>query len=607
MVPSQRTLAALPTILYIAALLVALTLAARAQDVAAPAYVAFVDGNATLERDGQADPTSVNTPLVAGDRLRTTTGRIDVLFPDGTALDVDEYSAIDLQSPTLMRLVGGRAMLIVAGASNPAAAMRYQIDTPAASVRTNGPGEYRVGVLSGREGVETELAVLRGSATLTTERGSTSIRAGERSLARENEAPSFPQAFNSARFDAFDRWSAARRDARTGSTSRQYLPPNLQMYGGTFDQYGAWQYAPSYGYVWYPRVGPTWRPDYNGRWAPIHPYGWTWIGLDTWAWPTHHFGRWGFARGEWFWAPASQWAPAWVSWGVAPGYVSWCPLGFDNRSVFALALDAGSGWDGWVVEPRTEFGMHGDSVNRHVVAPHLLPRSTPFVAQSMAPVAMPSAQRVPSRTPDPQGRAYVPPTVGRAGPVDAPASTSPRTQYQAIPPSYRAPMTAPSATYAPRPPDPQGSTYVPEVGRVLSDPPPGTGNRRVQPAYVPPMIAPPRAPTNALPRTPEPLGSAYVPPTARRAGPVAPQTIAPLRPPDPQRPAYSPPPASRAPWREANPPQGPAYVPPVERRADPVDPPTNALPRPPTLAPPRAPTIAPTRRAEPRGPGSVQK
>ena len=35
--------------------------------------------------------------------------------------------------------------------------------------------------------------------------------------------------------------------------------------------------------------------------------------------------------------PGRTWGPAWVSWASAPDYVSWCPLGFDGRPVFALS------------------------------------------------------------------------------------------------------------------------------------------------------------------------------------------------------------------------------------------------------------------------------
>ena len=64
---------------------------AQANQAQAPAHVAFVDGLASLEREAQTDQAAAGTPLVPGDRLRTDNGRVEVLFPDGSALDVDEY------------------------------------------------------------------------------------------------------------------------------------------------------------------------------------------------------------------------------------------------------------------------------------------------------------------------------------------------------------------------------------------------------------------------------------------------------------------------------------------------------------------------------------
>ena len=83
-----------------------------------------------------------------------------------------------------------------------------------------------------------------------------------------------------------------------------------------------------------PHVVSGWRPYYHGRWRFYARFGWTWVGGDVWAWPTHHYGRWGTtSAGAWFWVPGRTWGPAWVHWAVAPGYVSWCPLGFDGRPV----------------------------------------------------------------------------------------------------------------------------------------------------------------------------------------------------------------------------------------------------------------------------------
>jgi hypothetical protein len=351
-----------------------------------PPNVALVEGAVTLDREDRSEPAMPNVPMVPGDRLRTERGRAEVLFPDGTALDVDEFTSVELQGPTLLRVTNGRVLLTVAGASNPSAAPLFQIDTPTASATTNGPGEYRVSAIADPAGAQTEMAILRGSGALTTERGTMPLRAGERSVAWDNAAPGYPQPFNSARFDAFDQWAAAQRSMRLGTTSAQYLPPDLRMYGGTFDRDGAWQYDPSYGYVWYPSVAAGWRPYYYGYWDPVPRYGWTWIGLDVWSWPTHHYGRWGHAHNGWFWIPDRHWATAWVSWGAAPGYVSWCPLGWDNRPVFGLSVNIGNRYDGWVVMPRGRFGGRDHYVHRYAVPPRAIPVNTPFVTQAYAPI-----------------------------------------------------------------------------------------------------------------------------------------------------------------------------------------------------------------------------
>jgi hypothetical protein len=332
-----------------------------------PAHVSFVDGAAVLERDGQPDSAPANMPLLAGDRLRTQGGRVEILFADGSALHLDANTTLDFQSDELVRLLDGRIRLSIPGSNR---RVSYRIDASSASALIDQPGEYRLAVLHGAREAEIELAVIRGAAELVNDDGRTPLRAGERAYARANAAPSYAYVFNSASWDSFDRWSEARRDQRLG-VSAQYLPGEVRPYAPSFDRYGAWGYDAAYGYVWYPRVSVDWRPYYNGRWVTLRPYGWTWIGVDPWAWPTHHYGRWGISAGTWFWIPGRSWGPAWVSWAYAPGYVSWCPLGWNNRPVLQIVNINGYGhgydpWRAWTAVPRRHFGV--DYVNVHYVA-----------------------------------------------------------------------------------------------------------------------------------------------------------------------------------------------------------------------------------------------
>jgi hypothetical protein len=370
------------------------------QDTTAPPHVSVAEGAATLEREGQSETAVAGMPFVPGDRLQTTRGRVELLYDDGTALSIDEFSTIELLDKAILRLTAGRILLHVVGVNDPANAVRYQIDTPSASAITDGPGEYRVALLNGGGVPETELAVFRGYASLSTDVGSTAVRAGERTLARDLLAPSHPLPFNAARFDAFERWVATRRDARLGTASSQYIPRDLYAYSSTFDRYGAWMHEGSYGYVWYPSVAVGWRPYHHGYWSPLRRYGWTWIGHDPWGWPTHHYGRWGFARGRWFWVPGRTWGPAWVSWASAPGFVGWCPLGFDGRPVFGLSVSVGNPWNGWVVVSRPHFGRRY-AVHQYALPPASIPARTPFVVHTKAPLDVPAGISAPRAVPRP--------------------------------------------------------------------------------------------------------------------------------------------------------------------------------------------------------------
>jgi hypothetical protein len=548
---------------------------------AAPAHIGIIEGAATLEHDGQSQPVAVNALFVPGDHLRTGAGRVEVLFPDGSALDVDQYSAVDLQAPALIRLASGRLILVVSGVSNPASAARYQIDTPVASARTDGPGEYRVAVLNGRNGVETELAVLRGTASLATERGAVPVRAGERSVARDADAPTYPQTFNSARFDDFDRWAAARHDERTGRVSPNYLPQDLQMYGGTFDRYGSWENTAPYGEVWYPTVAPDWRPYYYGYWAPYQPWGWTWIGVDSWAWPTHHFGRWGFARSRWFWIPGRTWSPAWVAWAGAPGFVSWCPLGFNERPVFGFSLGFASRWSGWTVVPRTSFGGFARA-DRFAVEPHRVPPSTAFVVQRVAPVAVPRSAHAQNVT--------VPPASGAAVPRVNPGGVRPQgntsVQSSLGTSDMRAVPRLPAVTAPP------ASAMTARPAPAVTAPPAAHEFKRPLPdGYRAPSAG---APSYAVPRTGTPSrGGVYV--VGPHVGTAAPQAVPQAVPrstpqapaPAPVRPSYqrsypSYPPASPGPSPAHNAPApAPAWPAHVPSMATPrIAPPQNAVPSP---------------------------
>jgi hypothetical protein len=517
--------------------------AQQAADTSTPAHVSAVDGRALFERDGRTDSAVENLPLLEGDRVRTEDGRLEMLLPDGSVVALDRYTTLDLLAGGVARLSTGRIVFVVAGWSG-GTPRSYRVEAPAGAVITSGAGEFRITTFEepGRRSVD--LAVVSGEATLATSRGSSLVQAGRRAMASEGQDVEPPQPFNPAQADAFYAWADGLRAARAGSRSNAYLPEDLKVYSGAFDRGGTWQSSPDYGYVWYPTVADDWRPYYDGSWQP-YSWGWTWVGAGAWTWPTHHYGRWGYGGRGWYWIPSATWGPAWVSWGIAADYVSWCPLGYNNYPVFGLSFGVGFGfglgfsfgydhgygygyghnpWRGWTVVPHGYFGgsyhvpshaVHGDGLRAVERASFAVTRTGPSVPGRAVPrYANVGGAQPYGHTSAGAGR---PTASDRRGPFDAalaagrnpgaasgqpPSSGQDRTSGGRTPPtasagsrsysaapSYAAPRAsgAPSSSAVPRSYSPASSSGAPRAyGAPLSS----VGPR----SYA-------AAPSNAAPRT----------------------------------------------------------------------------------------------------------
>jgi len=353
-----------------------------------PAHISVVRGSVTLERDGKLEPAEANVPLLAGDRLRTRGGRVEILYADGSALTVDENTELDFLSDSLLRLLDGQLRFAITRATTE---LDYRVDAPSASVWIRAAGDYRIKSRRDTQKPEVSLTVIRGSAELVNQHGQTLVRAGYESITTPDLAPSLAYAVNTAEVTDFDQWTEDLRHDRVGATSVNYLPSELRYESGTFEDTGSWDYVQPYGAVWYPRVAANWRPYYQGRWSYSGHFGWSWIGIDRWSWATHHYGSWGHSNIGWYWIPGRRWGPAWVAWGNAPGYVSWCPTGWDGYPVIGFHGGGGYygayGWTAWTIVPRSVF-VPNLWVTQHVVvhntiAPTVLNQ---FVVGRTAPI-----------------------------------------------------------------------------------------------------------------------------------------------------------------------------------------------------------------------------
>ena len=362
-----------------------------------PAYVAALDGSATLTRAGASTALDLNTPVIEGDRLRVDAGHLELRWDDGTALFVDSRTTIDVVAVDRLRLVDGQARFVAGRGDTPA---RWVIDTPSAQVTLDRARDVVLVVDGTGAGQSLDAFALQGTVDVANDRGTFSASQGDSVHAEAFRAPTNGR----SRVAAGDlmAWSQSRLDEVAQATEAAPVSNGVVEYDDyssdtSLVRYGTWDRDPEYGAIWYPTASADWRPYYNGRWERLGRYGYVWVGADPWSYRTHHYGRWGHRAGRWFWIPGRTWASAWVSWAVGDGYVSWSPLGYDDRPVFSFSLSYGSsytrgyrdrydGWYGWTVVPSDRW-RRGGRVDRYAVNPRDLPDRVRggFVTQSVAP------------------------------------------------------------------------------------------------------------------------------------------------------------------------------------------------------------------------------
>ncbi|HUE88890.1 MAG TPA: DUF6600 domain-containing protein [Vicinamibacterales bacterium] len=486
----------------------------------APANLAFVDGTVDVVQDGVSERADPPLMLIAGDIVRARNGRAEIVFGDGTLLHLSHDTELEILGDDHLRLTTGRAIVRLSHA----AARPYVIDTPASSVRLEAEGEY--GIATDRT-ARLEVAVTRGTASVT-DGSAWTVRGGERlTLAAAGAQPRI-ESFNTARWDAFAQWASDRTHGVAASSSAAHLPYQLRPYAPTLDHYGRWDYLAPHGYVWVPAVGASWRPYYDGSWSFTH-YGWTWRGQERWAWPTHHFGRWGFNGAVWYWVPATVWAPAWVSWSVAAGYVSWAPLGWHRglgawpRRDHPAYAPHYNPWRGWTVVRRDHFAPRRH-VRAHAIDGDRLDDVTRRTLFNQATAVTRTEPRAVTRT-DPRAVARESGTIpGSRGNVRRPLPVSPA----GVPapragdhPAYAPPSSA-TAPASRSSDDRRGAVRAPQTrdASPRAPSPRESSPRESSPRASSPRASSPRAPADVQPRAGAPSGGSEGSRSAERSGAV---------------------------------------------------------------------------------------
>src|SRR6202790_3446256 len=349
------------------------TVAVRAQDQPAPqapparqaeaqsqtpadqpgvARLSFIHGNVSSQRgdNGEWVATTLNTPIVAGDRVSTgQSSRAELQLDWANILRMSENATanvVTLERNNLRVQVGQGLVtysVLRGGQAN------SEIDTPNAAVRPLGEGQYRIQVNSNDE---TQVIVRNGSADVSTPQGSTHVERGQSIIVAGTDNPQY-RSDSAPGNDDWDSWNDDRNRLVANAESWRHTD---RYYVGShdLDANGTWTEAPDYGQVWFPRVDADWAPYRAGRWVWEPYYGWTWVSYEPWGWAPYHYGRWFVYGGNWGWWPGPVYAgyeallaPAYVfffrfgggGWGLNVGFgfgggfgsVGWLPCGPGDR------------------------------------------------------------------------------------------------------------------------------------------------------------------------------------------------------------------------------------------------------------------------------------
>ncbi len=292
------------------------------------ARFAVVSGNVSWRTDNQGEwsMATVNLPIREAAQIWVTNGgHADLQFDDGSELRLGNGSLATLKTLfsdrqgefTQISLSDGMATLC----SRHDDAV-YQVDTPAASVKSRGASQIRFGVDSG-----VEISVQHGDAIIDGRQGKIDLQAGDYVYVADSNSPYNVR--RAPRQDSWDRWNEDR-NRTIEDRGDSHVPSNIGLVSGELNDYGTWRDDPANGWVWCPRSHASdWRPYHDGHWTWVDPFGWTWVADEPWGWAPYHYGTWVHESYGWGWCPGpvhQYWSPAVVSFSVYDGCAAWAPL-----------------------------------------------------------------------------------------------------------------------------------------------------------------------------------------------------------------------------------------------------------------------------------------
>jgi hypothetical protein len=271
-----------------------------------------VEGAVQIDRNtGQGfEGALLNLPITQGATLRTTVGRAEVEFEDGSTLRIIPSTTIGFPqlellnsgtTATTVNLREGTIYVNLAGAKSKEFALIFGSQKltlkPSSHIRLHlGHTKAKLAVFNG------DVQVVGPSGTMAVGKKKTLTF----DLSGQNE-PILTKDVAQNKYDVWDQQAinyhkSYAKSAAYGKPPYAYGVPDLNYYGSFVN-------APGCGSVWRPFFASVgWDPYMNGTWAWYPASGYSWVSPYPWGWIPFHSGDWEYCPAYgWGWRPSRLW------------------------------------------------------------------------------------------------------------------------------------------------------------------------------------------------------------------------------------------------------------------------------------------------------------
>ena len=275
--------------------------------------LSYIEGGVTIDRNtGQFEKAIINLPITEGTKLRTSDGRAEVEFEDGSTMRLAPNTNVQF---TKLSLQDSGGKLSVADVQNGtvyvdfAAAKHDELTLLFGKSKTTLTQAAHLRIDANDQG--TAVAVFKGDIQVEGASGTVQVKKKQTASfdAGENAEAVVAKKIEPEPLDGWDKTQSEYHQVYASNSYTNYSPyaygtSDLSYYGNFFS-------APGYGMLWQPYfIGAGWDPFMDGAWAFSPGLGYGWVSAYPWGWVPYHYGTWVFMPGYgWAWQPGGTWMP----------------------------------------------------------------------------------------------------------------------------------------------------------------------------------------------------------------------------------------------------------------------------------------------------------